>query len=165
MKIESSFLKRSAAEVSMRPGAQELLRFLIATPNVSPCVISVSWSKEWIAHVLQRLVQAADRIPIFANSLQIGEDGLSTGLLTGGIHGGADKLRVMRAVLERNKASLSSASYVGDSVFDLPSVVSADLGVLVQPDETVGRLCATSGVKLDRCAILPACHPFYSHRL
>lgn len=145
--------RRARDKVQARQGVEELGRWLCsmkqteegnaaeATRHFGTGVISVSWSRTFIAACLEH--HAAGWKPDFirANEVQTDEQGKGTGKLSKladrGIRTGLDKLREMGEALEMQDRSAGQRNdlvvYAGDSNTDLPCLLAASVGFVVVP--------------------------------
>ena len=121
-------------------------------------VVSVNWSKKFIAEGLRRECDTVE-IPglykpgfsdIFANEL---EEDAETGTCTGRIVGpyqteplltGYDKLSICEKVAAKNPDSIQV--YVGDSLTDWPCLLWADMGILIGSGDQVRGMLHQAGM-------------------
>ncbi|NMM44617.1 phosphoserine phosphatase SerB [Rhodospirillaceae bacterium KN72] len=74
-----------------------------------------------------------------ANTLEIDDNGLFTGGLTGPIVGRPTKLEILSALCERQSVDLSRAAAIGDGANDLDMLKAAGLGIGFYPKPIVRR--------------------------
>ncbi|KAJ3409807.1 hypothetical protein HDV05_004249 [Chytridiales sp. JEL 0842] len=110
-------------------------------------IASLNWSQDLVRGVLSRSL--LENVELIINDLEFDS---TTGLSTGSFRKerrvltGEDKVRY----LEERKGSWQRTIYVGDSTSDLPCLVSADLGILLLPESSEGRVPNSVLRKLER---------------
>ncbi|KDD71175.1 hypothetical protein H632_c5639p0, partial [Helicosporidium sp. ATCC 50920] len=87
-------------------------------------------------------------------------DGRATGAVAWRCESGADKGRQMDAcllsVVSRGDAAPDGvAVYVGDSMTDIPALISADIGILVGANPLARRVAAAAGITLASLDAVP----------
>ncbi|CCF53051.1 hypothetical protein NDA11_005601 [Ustilago hordei] len=109
-------------------------------------VISVGWSADFIRQAITNPADGNDAgiSKVYANEIDMDEDGKGTGKLTkslplsllnlaggsrGGIRTGIHKLEIMQALAKEEEVV---KVYVGDSTTDLPCLVNADFGLVMK---------------------------------
>ncbi|KAI9505183.1 HAD-like domain-containing protein, partial [Coemansia spiralis] len=124
-------------DVQFRPGATTFINhFIHCSYNCSICVVSVNWSKDFIHGALSAngVDTEKGRISIYANDMEFGSTGLSTGRLAPKLVVAKDKGEVVegfkREVTEEHGCN-PLVVYAGDSPTDLPALLDADVGLLI----------------------------------
>jgi len=128
-------------------------------------VVSVTWSAVFVRAALGVVLDAdvVRQIEVYANDVVMGPDGAGTGGLTKdqgeGLATGADKLRVLRRITGR-KAGHPTVEpegegeglvvYVGDSTTDLPPLLEADVGVVVDDNKNLAETCERLGIPVEQ---------------
>ncbi|KAH4221611.1 hypothetical protein HBI06_160220 [Parastagonospora nodorum] len=126
-------------EVKLRDGCVELLKSVLASGEDTLHVLSVNWSRHFIASCLKTAGVLVDPAVILANELegieegrpssgQISPDG-SMKIVTSG-----DKLQYLEQMRQQGNARVV---YVGDSWPDVECLLAADVAICIQ-DEPMG---------------------------
>ncbi|KAH7401785.1 HAD-like domain-containing protein [Phaeosphaeria sp. MPI-PUGE-AT-0046c] len=129
-----------SAQVCVRPGFVDFFHALASAPGSTFHILSVNWSRQFIASCLSAAGISLPLSSIVANEL----DGMaqgpgrcpSTGEIspegTVKIISSGDKLCHLNAIREENKGSVV---YVGDSWPDIECLVEADVGICIRDEE------------------------------
>ena len=88
---------------------------------------------------------------VYANELEIGEDGKLTGRYVGEIVDGTRKAELLRLIAQVEKINLAQTIAVGDGANDLPMISEAGLGIAfhAKPKVIANARQAISNIGLD----------------
>ncbi|PSC75210.1 thiamine biosynthetic bifunctional enzyme chloroplastic isoform C [Micractinium conductrix] len=161
--IKKGMLARAGASISMQPGCLDLLR-RAADAGVPTYVVSVNWSAEMVRAALAQeglsVVmaegdgQSASAAPpgsvvVYANELEYFGD-TTTGNIRRRCECAGDKGRLLDDLLLDLAAAGEGGSgisvYIGDSMTDIPPLISADAGILVGRNDMVRQVAAVAGI-------------------
>jgi phosphoglycolate phosphatase-like HAD superfamily hydrolase len=125
-------------EVSLRSGTLDFLQSMSAT-NDTVQILSVNWSRHFIASCLEAAGINLDPELIFANELAgIEESEASSGQISPDgsrkIIASDDKLRYLETMRQSSRGEIV---YVGDSWTDVECLLAADIGICIR-DEPMG---------------------------
>lgn len=169
--VKRGALTETGARVGMRPGCLATLRRAVDA-GVPTAVVSVNWSGEMVAAALAQqglpVVMAGGgggtragvggappppgAVAVYANELEYFGDA-STGAIKRRCECAADKGRIFEDLLlglaaEGQAAEGGVSVYVGDSMTDIPALISADVGMLLGSNALVRQVAAAAGVPL-----------------
>ncbi|KAH7077366.1 HAD-like domain-containing protein [Paraphoma chrysanthemicola] len=146
----------ASGDVALRAGCVDFLRFVTdeATRGAKLHILSVNWSRHFIASCLKSAGAEIDSSIILANELEgIPEGRESSGQISPGddmrIVASWDKLRYLE---ELRRESQARVVYVGDSWTDVECLVGADLGVCIR-DEGMGSSQRKLAEALERLSV------------
>jgi phosphoserine phosphatase len=176
--VKRGALTEVGASVPLRPGCLSLLKQAVDS-GVPTVVVSVNWSGEMVAAALSQeglpVVLAGGAggtragvegappplgaVVVYCNELEYFGD-VSTGGMKRRCECAADKGRVFDDFLlgmaaEGHAAESGVAVYIGDSMTDLPALISADVGIVMGSNQLVRQVAAAAGVPLRHLAAYP----------
>ncbi|KZO98459.1 hypothetical protein CALVIDRAFT_561920 [Calocera viscosa TUFC12733] len=155
-------IRKQARFVKLRqPEALKLLMEKALKRGTTLGVISVTWSTVFVKAALKRFLDedVLGQIRVCANEVVMGEDGTGTGALTkedgDGIATGADKLRMLCDITGRRPGEAGGQTdgmvvYVGDSTTDFPSLLEADIGIVVDDNRSLTETCERLGIPMEQ---------------
>ncbi|KAL6768611.1 hypothetical protein ACKKBF_B41080 [Auxenochlorella protothecoides x Auxenochlorella symbiontica] len=168
-------LAQAGAAVEMQPGSLAVMQKAVKA-GIPVAVVSVSWSAEFVRAALAQQglpvvvsdsdgqgadVPSVSAVTVYANELEYFGDE-STGNIRRRCECGADKARLLDDLLLGLAAEAGSggdAVYVGDSMTDVPPLISADVGLVVGRNPLVRRVAAAGGVRLAPLPCAPMAAP------
>lgn len=164
--IKKGMLARAGASIQMQPGCLDLLQ-RATEAGITTYVVSVNWSAEMVRAALAQqglsvvlaegdggnaAAAPAGCVVVFANELEYFGD-TSTGNIKRRCECAGDKGRLLDDLLldlaaagEGPEAGISV--YIGDSMTDLPPLISADAGILVGGNALVRQVAAAAGIDI-----------------
>ncbi|KAK9720199.1 hypothetical protein K7432_004291 [Basidiobolus ranarum] len=119
-------LRRGGSELMLRPHSLEFLKKYAKHSERELHVLSVNWSKDWIAGALKSISEG--ELSIIANDLEFDKTGTSTGNILPSVVVAGDKLRAFKKL---HKPEGTASMYIGDSSTDLECLLEADYGIVV----------------------------------
>jgi phosphoglycolate phosphatase-like HAD superfamily hydrolase len=120
-----------SGEVALRSGSVDFVQSISAT-NDRLHILSVNWSRHFIASCLEAAGINLDRDLIFANELAGIEEGeASTGEIRRKIIASDDKLRYLETMRDMGRGEVV---YVGDSWTDIECLLAADVGICIRDE-------------------------------
>ena len=164
-------LSQVGSTITMRPGCLELLQRAVDA-GVPTAIVSVNWSSELVAAALSQhglpVITAGgaggtragvEGAPIPPGALVIHSNDLeyfgdeSTGGMKRRCECATDKGRIFEDLLlglaaEGQAAEGGISVYIGDSMTDIPALISADVGVLMGTNRLVRQVAAVAGIPL-----------------
>ncbi|GAB4815842.1 hypothetical protein N2152v2_002888 [Parachlorella kessleri] len=161
--IKKGALSDTGAAIAMKAGCLELLQRAVKA-GIPTCVLSVNWSAEMVRSALAQrglpAVVAEDELGsalqaecamVVANELEYFGD-QSTGSIKRRVECAADKGHVFDDLL-LNMAMEGSAPegvtvVIGDSMTDIPALISADVGILLGSDTLVQQVALAAGIDI-----------------
>lgn len=149
-------------EVRVREGCVDFVRSVLVSGEDRLHVLSVNWSRCFIASCLKAAGIEVDHSVILANELEgIGEGRPSAGQISPGgsmkIVSSGDKLRYLEQIREKSGARIV---YVGDSWPDIECLLAADVGMCIR-DEPMGSSQRKLADALERLGV--ACPHILDH--
>ncbi|ORX88612.1 hypothetical protein K493DRAFT_306478 [Basidiobolus meristosporus CBS 931.73] len=119
-------LSRGGSRIALRPNSLKVLKRFAKESDRELHVLSVNWSKDWIAGALKTV--STRPISIVSNDLHFDKNGISTGYIAPSVVVAGDKLRAFKKL---HKPRGTASMYIGDSSTDLECLLEADYGVVV----------------------------------
>ncbi|KAL5122005.1 hypothetical protein ACEQ8H_000221 [Pleosporales sp. CAS-2024a] len=139
--------------VTLRPGLVDLRRAIATWQADSLSVLSVNWSRHFIASCLSAAGAQVDACAILANELDgIHQGATSMGTISQEIVSSGDKLRCLEKMRQESHGSIV---YVGDSWTDIECLLAADVGICIR-DEPMGSSQRRLAEALQRLGV--ECH-------
>ncbi|KAI3425347.1 hypothetical protein D9Q98_009111 [Chlorella vulgaris] len=164
--IKKGMLARAGESITMQDGCLQLLK-QAAEAGIPTYVVSVNWSAEMVRAALAQqglsvvLAEGEDvsatavppgSVVVCANELEYFGD-TATGNIKRRCECAADKGRLLDDLLldlaaarEGREAGISV--YIGDSMTDVPPLISADAGILVGGNSLVRQVAAVAGIDI-----------------
>lgn len=141
-------------EVELREGCVEFMRSILASKEDKLHILSVNWSRCFIASCLKVAGVDVDASIVLANELEGIEQGRpSTGQISPDgsmkIISSGDKLRYLEQIREQGSARIV---YVGDSWPDIECLVAANVGICIR-DEPMGSSQRNLAEALERLGV------------
>jgi phosphoserine phosphatase len=121
--LDSSVMKDIAEHMPITEGADRLMKVL---KKCGYKIAILSGGFTYFGEYLQRLY-GIDYV--YANELEIGEDGKLTGRYVGEIVDGHRKAELLKLIAQVEKVNLAQTIAVGDGANDLPMISEAGLGI------------------------------------
>ncbi|KAL4420336.1 hypothetical protein ABPG77_006143, partial [Micractinium sp. CCAP 211/92] len=162
--IKKGMLARAGASIRMQGGCLDLLK-QACEAGVPTYVVSVNWSAEMVKAALSQeglsvviaegdgqsaVVAPPGSVVVYANELEYFGD-TSTGNIKRRCECAGDKGRLLDDLLLDLAASGEGGQgisvYIGDSMTDIPPLISADCGILVGSNDLVRQVAAVAGVE------------------
>ncbi|KAJ1774692.1 hypothetical protein GGH19_004292 [Coemansia sp. RSA 1807] len=148
-------LYNSGRQALFQPGVADVINYFLRVPNCHVCVISVNWSTDFIQGALDANgVSNQPPISVYCNDLKFSKrTGLSTGTMYPRLVVASDKVAVLetqREVLASRYDSKPRLVYAGDSLTDLPALLSADVGLFVGQNDHVAKWCKLLDVEFSK---------------
>lgn len=144
-----SAVERAARNVKIRSGFAQFCRRLPI--HVSRQILSVNWSQEFIKSGLSIAVDTQDW-QITANRLDFDDENVCTGSVSkdkeGGIRTALDKLKHLQIEMHEIHKADGLLVYIGDSNTDLPSLLEADLGIIIGGNSSLQANCEKYGIQV-----------------
>jgi 2-hydroxy-3-keto-5-methylthiopentenyl-1-phosphate phosphatase len=126
--VRADQLAAAAASIQLRPGCADTLS-AAAAAGIPVSLLSVNWSRTLINAAMgfpqqqQQEQQQQQQAQVYANELEFGPEGVSTGQLQTQVQCGRDKLAVLREMLGKHRQTAAATGgfvvYVGDSCSDI----------------------------------------------
>ncbi|TPX38554.1 hypothetical protein SeMB42_g06301 [Synchytrium endobioticum] len=119
------------------PHYRHFMNAFKATHAAAVCrVVSLNWSKDLISGV-----SGFDKQDVVSNDLEF-VDGVSTGVVTGAMYTGIEKLEAAKAAVPAFGVVEGYGIAVGDAVSDLPLLLTAGLGLVINPRASFYNVCS-----------------------
>ncbi|KAJ2498326.1 hypothetical protein GGH96_004418 [Coemansia sp. RSA 1972] len=148
-------LYNGGRQTQFQSGAADVINYFLRVPNCHVCVVSANWSTDFIQGALDANgVSNQPPISVYCNDLKFSKrTGLSTGTMYPRLTVASDKVAVIetqREVLASRYGSKPRLVYAGDSLTDLPALLSADVGLLVGQNDHVAKWCKLLDVEFSK---------------
>ena len=121
--LDSSVMREIADHLPITPGTDRLMTIL------KRCGYKIAILSGGFTYFGERLRQKYGIDYVYANELEIGEDGKLTGRYLGDIVDGKRKAELLRLIAQVEKVDLQQTIAVGDGANDLPMISEAGLGI------------------------------------
>ena len=177
--IKRGILSQVGNHVEMRPGCLTLLRNAVDA-GIPTAIVSVNWSGEMVTAALTKeglpVVMAGGgggaraagvegapppvgAIVVYCNELEYYGDE-STGGMKRRCECARDKGRIFDDLLlgmaaEGQNEEGGVAVYIGDSMTDIPALISADVGIIMGSNQLIRQVAAAAGVPLKPLVAFP----------
>ncbi|KAI8921887.1 HAD-like domain-containing protein [Powellomyces hirtus] len=137
--VSRAALETAGANIPLRGGADRVLSRWTGRVVVA----SVNWSTDLVSAAVRKQV-GPDSLCVVANDLEFDENGAATGVVRADMLVGEHKLDKV----EDEGVEWSECVCIGDSQTDLPLLLAARIGILLDPSVDVFSLCARFNITI-----------------
>lgn len=149
-----------ASHLPLRAGWSDFAQWLVMQPQVETHIISIGWSAVFMRHLLEQPPSSLPRDclkSLNSNEVDMNSNSKGTGSI---VHSrdaphlmltGSHKLAVLKLLKSRQSKHVKTV-YVGDSKTDLPSLLAADVGIIMGPACSLKETCKRFNITISHCS-------------